>query len=113
VADDNHPELTERARRDLEGLGRVPRRLALLWLRRFSRGELPVAPEPLLLPDPSLRSARMTGGLIVVFRPLRAEELRTLQRRRPQILIVCVVTAEQYAAWEQEFLLEISESDDE
>jgi hypothetical protein len=56
---------------------------------------------------------RMSGGLIVVFRRLRTDELRTLQRRRPQILIVCVVPAGELAAWEQEFLLEISESDNE
>jgi hypothetical protein len=113
VADDNDPELTERALRDLDGLGKVAKRLALVWLRKFSRGELAVVAEPLYLPDPALRSVRMSGGLTVVFRPLRAEELAQLQRRRPQILIVCVVPARELAIWQQAFLQQVSDTRDE
>ena len=113
MADDNNPELTERALRDLDDLGKVAKRLALAWLRKFSRGELAVIPEPLYLPDPSLRSARMSGGLTVVFRQLRAEELAQLQRRRAQILIVCVVPARELDTWRQDFLQQISDASDE
>jgi hypothetical protein len=111
---DEEPELTPTALGDLRALGTIFRRLLVEWLRQFSQGRLSgVEIHPLYLPDSSITRAVATGGLNVIYRPLRDAELLELDRLRPQIMVLRIVTPREMGEAKEELRRALEDLEDE
>jgi hypothetical protein len=97
VATADEPQLTPRAEEDLKNLGSAVGRAMTVWIAKFAAGRIAVRTHSLFLPDESIKRAEVRGGLAVVYRPLRRDELVASGRVRPQILVLRVMPARELA----------------
>jgi hypothetical protein len=91
MSPDDKPQLTEHAEADLQALGSMVESAMRKWLLKFSIGELDVKTRKLYLRDPTVKAADVRGGLTVIYRPLRSEELRAAGLMRGQILVLRIM----------------------
>ena len=85
------PRFTADAEADLLALGSMPKRAAAAWIRGFARGQRSERPRPAWLGDAALRTVQMGGGMVLLYRPLRDDELAYLGLDEPCLLVVRVL----------------------